>query len=159
MEFTIPFTNSVRAFPFDIFSNPKISTNIFFQEGALIPPDKPTNKDIKPIDHNGDILEFINIANKRKDVASIILVMNKTCFLEYWSANLPPNGDAKGWIKIGIEPNIPTKKDELVFSNTNQLTKINLKKNVEKANAPENKWIEKKIFLPFTIMSYLFIVK
>ena len=155
MEFTIPFINSVIAFPFDIFSSPKISTNIFFQEGAFIPPDKPTIRDINPIDHKGDILALIKIANKRKDDASIILVMNRTCFLEYWSANLPPIGDAKGCIKIGIEPNMPTKKDELVFSKTYQLTKINLKKNVEKAKAPENKWIEKKIFLSFTIMIYL----
>ena len=116
-----------------------MSTNIFFQEGALIPPANPTNKDINAIDHNGDILEFIKIANKRKAVASTILDMNKTCFLEYLSANLPPNGDAKGWIRIGIEPNIPTKKEELVFSNTYQLTKINLKKNVEKAKDPEKR--------------------
>ena len=156
MEFTTPFINSVMAFPFDIFSNPNMSTNIFFQEGALIPPANPTSKDINAIDHNGDILEFIKIANKRKAVASTILDMNKTCFLEYLSANLPPNGDAKGWIRIGIEPNIPTKKEELVFSNTYQLTKINLKKNVEKAKDPEKRWRVKKIFL-FNKTFFLFL--
>jgi len=38
-------------------------------------------------------------------------------------------------------------KDESVFSNTYQLTKMSLKKKVEKANAPEIKRTEKKIFV------------
>ena len=76
------------------------------------------------------------------------LEKNKTSFLGYLSAILPPIGAANGLTRIGKEAIMPTIKEESVFSSTYQFTKINLKKNVEKANAPETKRIEKrKLFL------------
>jgi hypothetical protein len=143
----IPFTSSVKAFPLETFSIPRISTSIFLQEGPPIPPEKPKKTDKIPIEIKGEISKFTKIAINNKDEASKTLVINKINFLEYLSASLPPIGDEKGCKSIGIELNNPTIKDESVFSRTYQFTKINLKKNVEKARAPDSKCIEKKIFL------------
>tara|TARA_B100001996_G_scaffold209632_2_gene160858 strand:- start:442 stop:804 length:363 start_codon:yes stop_codon:yes gene_type:complete len=120
---------------------------MFLQEGPPIPPEKPRKADKIPIEIKGEISKFTKIAINNKEEASKILVTNKTNFLEYLSASLPPIGDERGCKSIGIEPNKPTIKEEFVFSKTYQFTKINLKKNVEKANAPDSKCIEKKIFL------------
>ena len=77
-----------------------------------------------------------------------ILEKKRTNFLGYLSAIFPPIGAANGLTRIGKDAIKPTIKAESVFTNTYQLTKINLKKNVEKANAPEIKKIEKrKLFL------------
>tara|TARA_B100000941_G_scaffold208056_1_gene152173 strand:+ start:1909 stop:2271 length:363 start_codon:yes stop_codon:yes gene_type:complete len=85
---------------------------------------------------------------KTNTVLVVNLEKNRTSFLEYLSAILPPIGAANGLTRIGKDAIKPTIKEESVFSNTYQFTKINLKKNVEKANAPETKRIEKrKLFL------------
>ena len=95
----------------------------------------------------GEISIFTIRDIKTNTVLVLNLEKNKTSFLGYLSAILPPIG-ANGLTRIGKEAIMPTIKEESVFSSTYQFTKINLKKNVEKANAPETKRIEKrKLFL------------
>lgn len=120
---------------------------MFLQDGPPIPPEKPRIIDKIAIEIKGEISKFTRTAINKKHEASKILVTNKINFLEYLSASLPPIGDEKGCNSIGIELNSPTIKDEFVFSRTYQFTNISLKKNVEKASAPDNKCIERKIFL------------
>ena len=96
----------------------------------------------------GEISIFTIRDIKTNTVLVLNLEKNKTSFLGYLSAILPPIGAANGLTRIGKEAIMPTIKEESVFSSTYQFTKINLKKNVEKANAPETKRIEKrKLFL------------
>ena len=95
----------------------------------------------------GVIFRFTTRAIKIKAEPLPILEKKRTSFLGYLSAILPPIGAANGLTRIGIDAIKPTMKDESVFSNTYQLTKISLKKKVEKANAPDIKRIEKKIFV------------
>tara|TARA_B100002051_G_C16467574_1_gene501585 strand:- start:155 stop:496 length:342 start_codon:yes stop_codon:yes gene_type:complete len=96
----------------------------------------------------GEISIFTIRDIKTNTVLVLNLEKNKTSFLGYLSAILPPIGAANGLTRIGKEAIMPTIKEESVFSKTYQFTKINLKKNVEKANAPETKRIEKrKLFL------------
>jgi hypothetical protein len=116
-----------------------MSTSIFLHDGPPIAPEIPTIADKTPIKINGEMSKLIEIASNINPDASINLVINKITFLEYLSASIPPIGAAKGCINIGIDASNPTIKDELVFSKTYQLTKINLKKKVENARAPEIK--------------------
>ena len=148
IAFTTPFANSAQALPWAIFSRPRISTIIFLPDGPSIPPKIPIIIDRTPIKNIGEISIFTMRDIKTNTVLVVNLEKNRTSFLEYLSAILPPIGAANGLTRIGKDAIKPTIKEESVFSNTYQFTKINLKKNVEKANAPETKRIEKrKLFL------------
>jgi len=79
------------------------------------------------------------------------LAKKSTSFLGYLSAIFPPIGAANGLMRMGKEAIRPTMNEESVFSKTYQFTRINLKKNVEKANDPEIKRTEKRKLFFFKI--------
>tara|TARA_B000000609_G_C24036691_1_gene273650 strand:+ start:46 stop:624 length:579 start_codon:yes stop_codon:yes gene_type:complete len=148
IAFTTPLANSAQALPCAILFFPRISTIIFLPDGPSIPPKIPKIIDRTPIKNMGEISIFTIRDIKTNTLLVLNLEKNKTSFLGYLSAILPPIGAANGLTRIGKEAIMPTIKEESVFSSTYQFTKINLKKNVEKANAPETKRIEKrKLFL------------
>jgi hypothetical protein len=150
---TMPLNNSAIAFPCAILLLPIISTIIFLPDGPSMPPKIPKATESTPIKIIGEMSKLTVNAIKTNIEAAENLVINNTTFLEYLSASLPPIGAAKGLTKIGKDDISPTMKEESVSSKTYQFTRINLRKKVEKAKLPENKSIEKYIFVLFKIFT------
>ena len=122
---------------------------MFLPDGPSIPPKIPRIIDNIPTNKIGEISKFTTIDIRINTELVINLAEKRTSFLEYLSAIFPPIGAANGLIRMGRDAINPTINEESVFSKTYQFTNINLKKNVEKASAPEIKRIEKrKLFLP-----------
>ena len=84
-----------------------------------------------PMLSKGYISRFINKAVRNNKIASEVLAITTTNFLETVSASFPPKIEPRGKIITGIELNNPTKNIESVFSNTYQPTNIILKKKHE----------------------------